>query len=110
MVTLSEPRECASATVSSGRRTAAIAVAISRRRGRSPWARRGRRHPRPASSWVTMWTSIDPDSFVVVTPIPGLSTWAKRPRRLAPSTSWVAFSARAKSSSAAGTSSPMTWW
>ena len=31
-------------------------------------------------------------------------------RRLTPSTSWVAFSARAKSSSAAGTFSPTTWW
>ena len=31
-------------------------------------------------------------------------------RRLAPSTSWVAFSALAKVSSASGTFSPTTWW
>ena len=64
----------------------------------------------PTASWVTMCTSIGPDSFVVVTPIPGVSSWASRPRRDAPSTSWVAFWARAKSSSARGTSSPTIWW
>ena len=32
---------------------------------------RGRRRPRPTSSWVTRWTSIEPDSAVVVTPTPG---------------------------------------
>ncbi len=31
-------------------------------------------------------------------------------RRLAPSTSWVAFSARAKLSRDSGMLSPMTWW
>ncbi|PSK62073.1 hypothetical protein B0E53_06019 [Micromonospora sp. MH33] len=51
-----------------------------------------------------------PESAVVVTPTPRESTWANRPRRLAPSTSWVALTPRAKSSSAAGMSVPSTWW
>ncbi len=44
-------------------------------------------------------------------PIPGpVSMAAAHDRRLAPSTSWVAFSARAKVSRASGMSSPTTWW
>ena len=41
-----------------------------------------------------MCTSIGPDSAVVVdADAAGDSSWASRPRRLAPSTSWVAFDA-----------------
>ena len=51
-----------------------------------------------------------PDSAVVRAPIPGSNARAHRERREVPSTNWVAFTARAKSSSAAGTSSPTTVW
>ena len=78
------------------------------------WRRAGRdirrRGADPASSWVTRWTSMLPDSAVVRTPIPGSNARAHRERREVPSTNWVAFAARAKSSSAAGTSSPTTVW
>ena len=48
---------------------------------------------------------------MVRAPKPGpVSTDDSQDRRLAPSTSWVAFSARAKLSRASGMSSPMTWW
>ena len=54
---------------------------------------------------------MSPDSRMVAVPMPGpLSRAETLERRLAPSTSWVAFSARANSSSASATSSPMTWW
>jgi hypothetical protein len=38
------------------------------------------------------------------------SSAGRQQRRVAPSTSWVAFSARAKVSSAAGMSSSLSWW
>ena len=85
----------------------------------NPAARRPRLSPplRPfqirqrcaVASWVTRCTSIDPDSAVVVTPTPGENSWAQRPRRLAPSTSWVALTPRAKASRASGMSVPTTW-
>ena len=54
---------------------------------------------------------MSPESRMVVAPMPGpVTSAASRERRLPPSTSWVAFSARANSSSASGTSSPTTWW
>ncbi len=58
-----------------------------------------------------MWTSMSPDSRIVLAPMPGpVNAVPNRDRRLPPSTSWVAFSARANSSSALLTSSPTTWW
>ena len=57
-----------------------------------------------------MCTSMSPDSRIVRMLTPGpVSSEASQPRRLTPSTSWVAFSARAKVSSASGTLSPTTW-
>ncbi len=58
-----------------------------------------------------MCTSMSPDSRITVAPMPGpVSAAASRPRRLTPITSCVAFTDRAKSTSARGTSSPTTWW
>ena len=72
-----------------------------RGRGRRPV--RGRRRPGGACSWVTMCTSIGPGLAGGGHPdAAGDSMLANRPRRLAPSTSWVALTPRAKSSSAAG--------
>src|SRR6266511_5043193 len=64
-------RTWVSAMVSSGSPSTAMARPASRRAGVSPpvnfmW----RRRPRLTSSWVTRWTSMDPDSAVVVTPTP----------------------------------------
>ena len=48
---------------------------------------------------------------MVLDAMPGpVSIVASQERRLAPSTSWVAFSARANVSSASEISSPITWW
>ena len=80
-----------------------------RRRDRAAGGRRAPR-PRPARSCGTRCTSMAPDSAVVVTPTPAEKSWATRPRLEAPSTIWVALTARAKSSSARGTSAPTTWW
>jgi hypothetical protein len=103
-------RRLASSRVSSGSpMTASANPAIFRMRVRPP-ARTDRRRPWLTSSWVTMCTSIAPDSAVVVTPTPREKSWANLPRREAPSTSWVALTPRAKSSSACGMSSPTTWW
>ena len=66
------------------------------------------RKPRLASSWVTMCTSILPDCCTTAAPMPSSKMRAHRDRRDVPSTSWVAFISRAKSSSAVGTSSPTT--
>ena len=53
-----------------------------------------------------MW----PESRVTRAPIPSPArNDSQRPLLLAPTTIWVAFSARAKSSSATATSSPTTW-
>jgi len=53
---------------------------------------------------------MSPESRMVRDPIPGpVSVADSQERRLAPSTSWVAFSARAKVSSASGMLSPTTW-
>ena len=58
-----------------------------------------------------MCTSMSPEPWIVRMLTPGpVSSVANQDRRLAPSTSWVAFSARAKVSSAAGMFSPITWW
>ncbi len=47
---------------------------------------------------------------MVLDPMPGpVSMAVSHDRRLAPRTSWVAFSARAKVSRASGMSSPTTW-
>ncbi len=65
--------------------------------------------PRPARSWVTMWTSMSPDSATTVSPTPrAVNSRAGRARLLTPTTSWVAFSTRANSRSAEGTWSPTT--
>ena len=72
---------------------------------------RGSRPRRPISAWVTMCTSMSPDPWMVLAAMPGpVSIVASQERRLAPSTSWVAFSARANASSASEISSPITWW
>ena len=72
---------------------------------------RGRPRPRPICAWVTMCTSMSPEPRMVRDPMPGpVSRAVSQDRRLAPSTSWVAFSARAKVSRASGMSSPTTWW
>ena len=76
-----------------------------RRRRASPVAGR-----RPRSCEMT-WTSIGPDSRT--TRLIDRAPRSARPTGtgwLAPSTSWVAFSARAKSTSAAATSLPATSW
>ena len=65
-------------------------------------------HPRLASGWVTMWTSIFPECWTTDAPMPSSKIRAHLDRRDVPSTSWVAFISRAKSSSAVGTSSPTT--
>ena len=111
LVRLSESRSSDNTTVSSGSRMTAAAAPYSRRRRVRPAASRGSRaRPRAAWSWLTMCTSMDPDRAVTVTPMPGASSCARRPRREAPRTSWVAFSARAKVRRAVGMSSPRTWW
>ena len=72
---------------------------------------RARPRPRPISAWVTMCTSMSPEPRMVLDPMPGpVSMAVSQDRRLAPSTSWVAFSARAKASRASGMLSPTTWW
>ena len=54
---------------------------------------------------------MSPEPRIVRAPNPGpVSSADSQDRRLAPSTSWVAFSARAKLSRASGMSSPITWW
>ena len=55
-----------------------------------------------------MCTSILPECCTVFAPMPSSKMRAQRDRRDVPSTSWVAFISRAKSSSAGGTSSPTT--
>ena len=61
-----------------------------------------------------MCTSIGPDSCTTRAPMPGSNSRATRERRDVPSTSWVAFAPRAKSSSAVVTASaplsPTTVW
>jgi hypothetical protein len=58
-----------------------------------------------------MCTSMGPDSRVMVAPIPSPARKvSSRPRRLVPRMIWVAFLARANSSSVRATSSPTTWW
>ncbi len=57
-----------------------------------------------------MCTSMSPESRIVLEPIPGpVISDDSRDRREPPRTNWVAFSARANVSSAAGMSSPTTW-
>ena len=77
-------------------------------RARATACSAGSRSPRPASSWVTMCTSIVPESCTTRVPTPSTNIRASRERREVPSTSWVALAPRAKSSSAVGTSSPPT--
>ena len=85
------------------RPTPGVPSAAAQRRAAAP--------PWPACSWVTMWTSIVAASRAITVPADARRR-ARAPacRRLAPSTIWVALTPRAKSSSAAGTSSPTTWW
>ena len=81
------------------------------RRGSPSGLRPGRsRQARRASRWVTMCTSIDPDCWTTDAPMPSSNSRANRVRRDVPTTSCVAFTPRAKSSSAPGTSSPITVW
>ncbi len=71
----------------------------------------GRPRPAPTASCVTRWTSRSgPDSRAAVAPTPGPKTYCQLLRRETPRTIWVAFTPRAKSSSADGMSSPTTWW
>ncbi len=62
----------------------------------------------PECAWVTMCTSIGPDRCSTAAPMPSSNSRASRDRRDVPSTSWVALTPLAKSSSAVGTSSPTT--
>ena len=80
-----------------------------RQRGSAPRSA-GSRSPPPACSWVTRCTSMGPDRCTTVAPIPWLNSRASRERRDVPSTSWVALTPWAKSSSAVGMSSPTTVW
>ena len=89
-------RRLASSRVSSGRPAAAAAKPLRRRRVVTPRPDPGRgRRPRAASSWATRCTSIGPPRDRVVTPTPEENSREIRPRRLAPSTSWVALAPRA---------------
>ena len=98
--------------MSSGPTTSATAKpATSRLRLSAPPSFGGARSAEPAAACVTMCTSMSPDSRMTVAPMPGpVNAAASRDRRLTPMTSCVAFTARAKSTSARGTSSPTTWW
>lgn len=111
LVRFTVPRTWARTAVSStGSTSPATGPAISRAVDRVR-RRDGSREPRPARSWVTRWTSMSPDSSVTVSPVPGpVRNRSRRPRRLVPSTSWVAFSARANSTSAVAMPSPTTEW
>ncbi len=97
------------AVASSGRATASAQPSAWRRIG-TALDSRGSRRPRPASAWLTMCTSMCPESCTTRAPMPSTTDRATRDRREVPSTSWVASTPRAKSSSAAGTSSPTTVW
>ena len=101
-----------SASVSSGASaTARIQPASCLRRVIPPRYLGRMPHRAPACEWVTMCTSIAPESWMVREPMPGpVSRASSHPRLLAPRTSWVAFSALAKVSSASEISSPTTWW
>ena len=111
LVRLTPPRRAASSTVSTGSSAAASTYpAIFRRSVIAPRGR-GRPRPRPMCAWVTMCTSMSPEPRMVRAPMPGpVSMAVSHDRRLAPRTSWVAFSARAKVSRASEMSSPTTWW
>ena len=95
-----------------GTPSAASAHPAARRRGASVagWRRtRGTvRSPSASSSGrcEMTWTSMGPDSRTTRLMTEPRTSSVTRDRRLAPSTSWVAFSARAKSTSAAATSLP----
>ena len=92
-------------------RMAAVTSPARRRFGVSPLLSLGSTRPLPMYSWLTTCTSIDPDSRVMVMPVPGPVRAATIGwRRLAPRTIWVALLARAKSSRAVGMSSPTTGW
>ncbi len=81
-----------------------------RREVRSGLRATAARQREPDWSWVTMCTSIGPDSWSTVAPMPSENSRASRVRREVPITSWVALVPRANSSSALGTSSPTTVW
>ena len=103
-------RRLVSTRVSSGGSAAASTYPAICRRGVIAPRGRGRPRPRPICAWVTMCTSMSPEPRMVLDPMPGpVSRAVSQDRRLAPSTSWVAFSARAKVSRASGMSSPTTW-
>ena len=112
LVRLIPDRSLASASVASGASaTARTYPAICRRVVIPPRYRGSSRHRLPTCEWVTMWTSIAPEPRIVLAPMPGpVSRASSQDRRLAPSTSWVAFSALAKVSSASEMFSPTTWW
>jgi len=57
-----------------------------------------------------MWTSMSPDARTTRLMTEPRRRWLHRDRRLEPSTSWVARSARAKSTSAIDGSAPTIWW
>ena len=61
-------------------------------------------------SWVTRWTSIAPASEAIRSPVVPGSRRRSRPCRETPTTIMVALAPAAKSTTAAGTSSPTTEW
>ena len=97
LVRLRLPRRLVRTRVSTGGSAAASAYPAICRRGVMAPRGLGRPRPRPISEWVTMCTSMSPEPRMVRLPMPGpVSIVVSQDRRLAPSTSWVAFSARAK--------------
>ena len=111
LVRLRPDLKLVSAMVTSGASTAARTYPATWRRAVMPPRYLGSSpHRLPACAWVTMCTSIAPESRMVRDPMPGpVSRASSQDRRLAPSTSWVAFSALAKVSSASEMLSPTTW-
>ncbi len=65
---------------------------------------------RPTWSWVTRCTSMAPASEAIRSPLEPTSSRRSRPWRLTPTTTMVALAPEAKSTTAAGTSSPTTGW
>ena len=111
LVRLRSPRKLARNTVSTGSSAAASTYPATFRRLVIAPRGLGRPRPRPICAWVTMCTSMSPEPRMVRALMPGpVSMAVSHDRRLAPSTSWVAFSARAKVSRASEMLSPTTWW
>ncbi len=108
LANVDSPRNAERVAVVATSSTAPTRIPVSRRRRVNPYPNAGSPRPRPAKSWLTMCVSIGPDRRVTTSPVPGPSTDAYHRRRLAPSTTWVASTLRANSSSASGMRSPTT--